>query len=322
MNRQQGQDPYRELGVPRTADAAEIKKAYRSLAQKFHPDRNEGDVESEEKFKRVSAAYAVLSDEKRKQQYDEFGEIALDPNFDAENYRRATGGFHGGGFREGFQGSPFSGNFNEGQGFGNIFEDLFGGRAQGPRPQRGADLETSLELDFAEAALGAEKRVDLDRPQPGGGSQRETLKVRIPAGADDGSRIRLSGKGAPGSHGGPNGDLFARLRVRPHAFLKRSDRDLSMDLPISVMEAIEGAKIDIPTLEGTVSLRVPPGSSGGTRLRLRGKGVAASKSKKEGDLYVTLRIKVPKEVDPEKLTQLKEILDDDPETWRKEAFSS
>ena len=317
MNRQKGQDPYTELGVPRTADAAAIKKAYRSLAQKYHPDRNEGDTDSEEKFKRVSAAYAVLSDKKRKQQYDEFGEIALDPNFDAENYRRATGGFQGG-----HPGSPFSGNFNEGQGFGNIFEDLFGGRTQGPRPQRGADLETSIDLDFAEAALGAEKRVDLDRPQPGGGSQRETLKVRIPAGADDGSRIRLAGKGAPGNHGGPNGDLFARLRVRAHAFLKRADRDLSMDLPISVIEAIEGAKIDIPTLEGTVSLRVPPASSGGTRLRLRGKGVAASKTQKAGDLYVTLRIKAPKEVDPEKLEQLKEILNDDPDAWRKEAFSS
>ena len=318
MNRHQGQDPYKELGVPRTADAAAIKKAYRSLAQKYHPDRNEGDAESEEKFKRVSAAYAVLSDEERKKQYDEYGDIALDPNFDPENYRRATGGFHGG-FQ---QGSPFSsGDFGDAQGFGNIFEDLFGGRAQGPRPQRGADLETSLELDFAEAALGTEKRVDLDRPQPGGSSKKETLKVRIPAGADDGSRIRLAGKGAPGQNGGPTGDLFARLRVRPHAFLKRSDRDLSMDLPISVIEAIEGARIEIPTLQGTVSLRVPPGSSGGTRLRLRGKGVAAGKNKPAGDLYVTLRIKVPKEVDPETLDQLKEALSDDPEAWRKEAFS-
>ncbi|MEE3327840.1 MAG: DnaJ domain-containing protein, partial [Myxococcota bacterium] len=159
MTRHQGQDPYTELGIPRTADAAAIKKAYRSLAQKYHPDRNEGDAESEENFKRVSAAYAVLSDEERKKQYDEFGEIALDPNFDAENYRRATGGFHGG-FQDGYQGTPFSsGNFGDGQGFGHIFEDLFGGRAQGPRPQRGADLETSLDLDFAEAALGAEKRV-------------------------------------------------------------------------------------------------------------------------------------------------------------------
>ena len=312
MNRHQGQDPYTELGVSRTADTAAIKKAYRSLAQKYHPDRNEGDAQSEEKFKRVSAAYAVLSDEERKKQYDEFGEIALDPNFDPENFRGSSGGFQGGHFSQDFGGA---------QGFGNIFEDLFGGRSQAPRARRGADLETSLALDFEEAALGTEKRVDLDRPQPAGGSQRETLNVRIPPGADDGARIRLAGKGAPGSHGGPNGDLFARLRVRPHAFLKRSDRDLAMDLPISIIEAIEGAKIDIPTLHGTVSLRVPPASDGGTRLRLRGKGVAAGAGKPAGDLYVTLRIRVPKEIDPDQLERLKEVLSDDAEQGRKEAFS-
>lgn len=312
MSRGDGQDLYAELGVPKTADAAAIKKAYRNLAQQCHPDRTEGDPEAEERFKRISSAYGVLSDEERRAHYDEFGDLALDPNFDPENVRRRGGGFPGG---------DFSQAFGHTEDLGNIFEDLFGGGGRTPRARRGPDLETSLQLDFEEAALGAEKRVELDRPQPGGGTRRETLKVRIPPGADDQARVRLAGKGGPGSHGGPPGDLYARLRVRPHRFLDRSGRDLSMGLPISVTEAIGGADIEIPTLYGPVTLHVPPASDGGTRLRLRGKGVAAGGGKKAGDLYVTLRIRVPKELGEDQLRQLDELLADDPESWRSEAFS-
>jgi len=308
------------LGVSRGAKADEIKRAYRKLAQAHHPDRNDGDAQAEERFKRISAAYAVLSDEKRRRDYDEFGEAAIDPNFDADKARQAGGAF-GGGFGRGFGGADFS----QGGGFGNLFEDLFGGHAGqgGPRAggQRGADLETTLELDFVEAVKGCEKRVDLDRPQPNGSTRRESLTVRIPPGVDESGRIRLAGKGAPGSQGAPAGDLFAKVRIRPHRFLKRTGRDLAMEVPISVVEAIKGAQIEIPTLDAPVTLRVPPGSNGGTRLRLRSKGVPAGGGQKAGDLYVTLRIQVPGVLGPEQTRLLEEILPDDGEHWRREALS-
>ena len=320
MSRNQPQDLYRELGVPRDADAASIKKAYRKLAQAHHPDRTAGDTRSEDRFKRVSAAYAVLSDAKRRRDYDEFGEIAIDPNFDADQARRAGPGFGGGGFGGGFGGS----DFGQGGDFGSLFENLFGGGgrpAQPPRRRKGADLATTLDLDFADAVRGCEKRVDLDRPQANGTTRRENLTVRIPGGIDDGGRIRLAGKGAPGAEGGPPGDLLATVRVRPHRFLKRAQRDLTMEVPISVLEAIKGVEIELPTLEGTVNLRVPPGSNGGSRLRLRGKGVPGGGGQAAGDLYVTLRIQVPGVLGEEQTRRLEEILADDGEHWRREALS-
>jgi DnaJ-class molecular chaperone len=323
VSRGQEKDLYRELGVPRDADAAAIKKAYRKLAQAHHPDRNAGNAAAEERFKRVSSAYAVLSDEKRRRDYDEFGDIAIDPNFDSDKARRGAGSF-GGGFGGGFGGADFA--QGAGGGFGNLFEDLFaggGGSHPGgsPRPRKGADLETVLDLDFVEAVRGCGKRVELERPQPNGTTRRESLTVRIPSGVDDGGRIRLAGKGAPGGQGGPAGDLLARVRVRPHRYLKRTQRDLTMELPISVVEAIKGAQIELPTLEGPVTLRVPPGSNGGSRLRLRGKGVPAGGGQTAGDLYVTLRIQVPGVLGPEQTRRLEEILADDGDHWRREALS-
>ncbi len=319
LSRTNAKDLYRELGVARDADPDAIKKAYRKLAQAHHPDRNAGEAASEERFKRVSAAYAVLSDAKRRRDYDEFGEIAIDPNFDAEQARKASAGFGGG-----FGGADFGQTGGPGGGFGSLFEDLFGGTAgarPGHRQRKGADLETTLDLDFVDAVQGCQRRVDLDRPQPNGTTRRESLTLRIPSGVDDGGRIRLAGKGAPGSEGGPPGDLMAKVRVRPHRYLKRIKRDLSMDVPISVIEAIKGAEIDVPTLDGTVSLRIPPGSNGGSRLRLRGKGVPAGGGQTAGDLYVTLRIQVPGVLGPEQTRRLEEILTDDGDHWRREALS-
>ena len=321
MARQQAKDLYKELGVSRDADASVIKRAYRKLAQQYHPDRNADDAKAEERFKQISAAYTVLSDEKRRRDYDEFGEIAIDPNFDADKARRAGPGF-GGGFSQGFGGG---GGFSEAQGggFGDLFGDLFGSDqgAHAPRSQKGADLETTLDLDFAEAVRGCEKPVDLDRPQPNGTHKRETLTIRIPSGVDDGGRIRLAGKGGAGAQGGPAGDLMATVRVRPHRYLNRNNRDLGMEVPITVVEAIRGAKIEVPTLESAVTLSVPAGSNGGSRLRLKGKGVPAGGGREAGDLYVTLRIQVPGVLGEEQARRLEELLPDDGDHLRRDALS-
>ena len=309
------------LGVGRTASADEIKKAYRALAQKYHPDRNADDAEAEEQFKAVSAANAVLSDPDRRAAYDEFGDIALDANFDAEKARQAQQTFGGGFGGAGFQGGGFG---DQAGGFGSIFEDLFGG-AQGHghprRPARGRDLEADLELEFRDAALGTERRISISRPLANGGVGSESLTVSVPPGVDDGQRIRLAGKGgeAPGGHG-PAGDLLCRIRVRPHPYFKRDDRNLTLDLPVSMRETTLGAEVDVPTLENSVQLRVPPGADGGAKLRLRGKGIPAAGGKPAGDLIVTLRIKTPKQLDDEAREALERLLPDDGDELRKKRF--
>lgn len=302
---QGSRDPYTVLGVARDADANAIKSAYRKLAQQLHPDRNPDDPQAEEEFKRVSQAYAVLSDPESRRSYDEFGEISLDPNFDAEKARSFGGAFGGG--QPGFGGGqPGFG----GGGFGSLFEDLFSGGFQA-RPQPGPDLQAQLELDFLEAARGTERRLSVNRPNGRGGTRRDTLSIKIPAGVADGAKIRLAGKGGEGAAGAPPGDLFATVRVRPHRVFRRDGQDLHIEVPISVREAVTGADIEIPTLDGRVTLHVPPESDGGSRLRLRGKGFPAAGKKAVGDLYVTLRIRVPKGVDAERRAELERLLEDD-----------
>ena len=317
-----GRDPYAVLGVARDASADEIKKAYRKLAQKYHPDRNADDEVAEERFKSVSAAYAVLSDDERRAAYDEFGEIALDANFDAEKARQASQAFGGGfGGFEGFQRADFGDQMG---GFGSIFEDLFGGaghaRRGPPRPVKGRDLEAELELEFEAAALGTERRISVARPLADGGIGSESLTVRIPPGVDDGGRIRLAGKGGESPNGGPPGDLFCRVRVRPHRHFTRDGRNLQLDVPVSMIEAINGAEIEIPTLDGTVHLRVPASADGGSKLRLRGKGIPAGAGKATGDLIVTLRIKTPKKLEDEERAQLDALLPSDGDELRRERF--
>ncbi len=315
-----GQDLYATLGVPRDADTDAVKSAYRKQAQRYHPDRNSDDPAAEEQFKRVSAAYAVLSDKQRRKAYDEFGDIALDPNFDADKaHRRFGGGFGGGDFASAFSGQ--GGGFQDIGDLGSLFEDLLGGgaRQRGPRPRRGANLEASLELDFTDAALGSEQRLSIDRPTASG-TRQETLSVRIPPGVGDGARIRLAGKGAEGSGGAPPGDLFANIRIRPHPVFRREGHDLYLDVPVSFTEAVRGADIEIPTLTGRVTLHVPAHSDGGTRLRLRAKGVPMSRGGAAGDLYVTIQIRVPRDLDSAAQTKLDELLSDDPNRWRRELF--
>jgi curved DNA-binding protein len=298
------------LGVARGADADTIRTSYRALARKFHPDLNQGRSESEERFKEVSEAYAVLSDPEKRALYDEFGAVSLDAGFNAEAARGSRR--FGGGF-----GQPGG----DGYGFdiNDVLGSVFGGRARRSGVSfRGEDLEVTLELEFLEAARGATRQINVMRPGPDGRPASERVTVRIPPGVDDGGRIRIPGKGAESRGGGPAGDLFAKIRIRPSATFRRDGRDLLLDLPVTVSEATLGARIEIPTLDGSATVTIPPGSDSGRRLRLRGKGIADPKSGTRGELYVTVQIRVPVGLDPDARAKLQELSAFDPPGIRKE----
>jgi curved DNA-binding protein len=286
-------DLYDILGVSRSATADEVKRAYRKAAKRFHPDVNPGDKGAEEKFKEASAAFEVLGDEKRRKLYDEFGPDSLRTGFDAkraEEYRRnRSAGIPPGG-------APFDfGDFRTvdvGGGafdFSTIFGDLFGGgsrrRGAQPFPADGAAAEALLEVTLREAVLGGEREVRVEG---------RTLRVKIPVGVTDGSRIRLAGQGGAGRHGGRAGDLFLDVRLAPHPLLRRDGHDLAVDLPVTVPEAVSGAEVTLPTFEGPVRFRVPAGSQAGKRIRLRGKGLPDLKGGARGDLYAVVKIVLPK----------------------------
>jgi curved DNA-binding protein len=292
-------DLYEILGVSRSAPADEIKRAYRKLAKRYHPDVNPGDRAAEEKFKEVTAAFEVLSDEKRRKLYDEFGPDALRSGFDekrAEEYRRwkrrgaPQGGvpFDLGDFTTVDVGEygPFD--------FSSIFGDLFGGgargrvRRSGPIPAAGVHTEAEITIDLRDAVLGAERDVRLEE---------RTLRVKIPAGVTDGSQIRLAGQGGRGAHGGAAGDLYLTVRLREHPHVRREGKDLHVDLPVTVPEAALGAEVELPTFEGPVRLRVPAGAQSGVRLRLRGKGMPDLHGGARGDLYAVVQIRLPEESD-------------------------
>ncbi|HZZ84658.1 MAG TPA: DnaJ C-terminal domain-containing protein [Anaeromyxobacteraceae bacterium] len=287
-------DLYDILGVARTAPADEIKKSYRRLAKKYHPDVNPGNKAAEEKFKEVTAAFEVLSDQKKRALYDEFGPDSLRSGFDekkADAYRQwkrqgaAPGGMP---FDFGDYETVNVGDFGAFD-FGDIFGQIFGGRGgarartrRGPTPGRHAEAE--LAIDLKDAVTGAERDVRLEG---------RTLRVKIPAGVSDGSQIRLAGQGGEGAHGGPAGDLYLKVRLREHPLIRRDGRDLSLDLPVTVPEAALGAEVTMPTFEGPVKLRIPAGAQSGTRLRLRGRGLPDLKGGGRGDLYAVVRIVLP-----------------------------
>jgi DnaJ-class molecular chaperone len=273
---------YETLGVKRDASVEDIRKAYRKLAKKHHPDINPGNKAAEDRFKAVSAAYEVLSDPKRRADYDEFGDAALQSGFDparAREYARwqerqtAGGGFGAGGFGAG-GGGPIEFDFAE----------LFN-RRRGPA--RGQDIHATFQMDLRQAVEGAEVSVDV--PEQG------TVRVRIPPGADTGSVIRLPGKGAPGPRGGPRGDLVIETEVRPHPLIRRDGLDLYLTLPVTLDEAYNGASVDVPTFEGTVVLKIPPRSQNHARLRLRGKGIERKSNR--GDFFVELDVRMPDRAD-------------------------
>jgi DnaJ-class molecular chaperone len=266
---------YEILGVPKSASHDAIRKAYRKLARRHHPDVNPGDAKSEESFKRVAAAYEVLSDEKKRAAYDEFGEASLSGGFDAAKARayqqwQETQRSRASHFEQGPTEFDFS--------------DLFGG-ARGPG--RGADLHATLQMELRQAIEGAEVSLDL----PGHG----TVRVRIPRGADTGSSIRIAGKGAPGARGGPPGDLVIETVVLPHPRLRRDGLDLYLTVPITLDEAYNGGTVEVPTFDGPVMLKVPAQSQAGTKLRLRGKGVQRKDTR--GDFFAVLDVRMPDRAD-------------------------
>lgn len=320
-------DLYEVLGVPRSADADALKKAYRRLARDNHPDTNPDDPEAEERFKQISEAYSVLSTPARRAAYDEFGALALDPNFDAEAARQSGARFGAGAF-QGFGGHPGAQGFQFSGGAEGGFEDwlgdmLFGGggRQRGPAaPRQAPDAHAELAISFREAALGTERSLALDRPNPTGEPIHEKLNVTIPTGVEDGARIRLAGKGGVGAAGHPDGDLIVTLRVRPDPVFKREGSHLHLDVPIGVSEAVLGSDVEVPTLDGRAKLHIPAGTDGGSTLRLRGKGVPAGKGRPAGDLYVHVRIRVPRDLDSEGRDAFEKLADLDPADLRSELF--
>jgi curved DNA-binding protein len=290
-------DFYGELGVSRTATTDEIKKAYRKLAAKLHPDKNPGDKKTEARFKAVNRAYQALSDAKKRGLYDEFGEEALREGFNAEAaraYRDAQVNFGRGAGRGVAMGGESGGGYhfedmftrNRGGGLGDLFGDLFQNARGGSRGAgiKGSDIASEVTVDFHEALRGAELNLTI---QDGG----TPVTVRIPPGADDGDRLRVAGHGAPGPFGGAPGDLVLAIRVRPHPWFERRGIDLHLDLPITVGEAYRGAKVRIPTVQGDVTLTVPKRAQSGQTMRLKGKGVR--RKKEIGDLFVRFLVKIP-----------------------------
>lgn len=371
-------DYYQVLGVAKNASAAEIKKAYRKLAQKFHPDRNRGDKDAEERFKEISAAYDVVGDEEKRKQYDQVREMA------ASGYGGFAGpgqaGWPGGGQRVQGEGGPFGGGgFTDVGDLGDLL-GMFTGRGRGSgrgrsrQAARGADLEGEVTISFEQAMTGTTVPLRIQGPatcevcggsgaQPGtapdvcpqcqgtgtvaenqgffslartcprcagtgqiiehpcercGGSgsvsATRQLTVRIPPGVKDGQRIRLTGRGEAGSAGGRAGDLFVKVHVEPHSVFGRKDADLTVDLPVTFAEAALGANVKVPTLNGAVTLKVPPGTANGRRFRIRGKGAPKGKGG-AGDLLVTVQVEVPSKLSKEQrdlITQLRDLQEGSP----------
>ena len=292
-------DLYDVLGVAHGATADDIRKAYRALAKKYHPDLNPGDSAAEEKFKNIQIAYDILSDEDKRRRYDA-GEIDAQGNETPRSYYReyaSAGGDH-----------PYSSTAGF-EDLGDIFADLFGARAQGGMGgrgpggenvhirMRGQDVRYSMEVSFLEAINGTKKRVTM----PDG----KVLDIAIPAGHHDGQVLRLRGKGGPGLGGGEPGDAYIEVRIGPHPQFHRHGNNIHVELPVALHEAVLGAKVRVPTVGGAVTMTVPPGSNSGDTLRLRGKGVPAGGGRKAGDQIVTLRVVLPDAPDDE----LKEFLD-------------
>ncbi|RME41889.1 MAG: J domain-containing protein [Planctomycetota bacterium] len=306
-------DYYEILGVSRTASQDEIKRAYRRLAKKYHPDRNPNDPTAEQKFKEVQQAYDVLGDPKKREDYDRFGEVGVG---------QFTTGPHGERVYQWGGGSKVNLDdledlFSAFGGFGgrgaSIFEQFFGqrtrprrpaGPAEWTEPVRGEDMKQPISLSFEQAFHGAVVNVKLTSR---GDGHAERLEVKIPPGVEDGQRIRVAGKGQPGRSGGGAGDLYLVCRIRPHPYFRREGPDVYLDLPISVTEAVLGAKVEVPTLEGPVSVTIPAGTRSGSKLRLKGRGFPRAGGGSRGDQYVVVQIVPPPKLTPEEREAYKRL---------------
>jgi curved DNA-binding protein len=301
-------DYYEVLGVKKNASEDEIKKAYRKLAMKHHPDRNPGNKQAEERFKEINEAYAVLSDKSKRQQYDQFGPSGFSQRFSQEDIFRGFDisdllkdlGFSfdragGGGRRGRTQYGGFEDLFGQGGPRGRQaeeYEDMFGGggyQTQEPMPPKGQDVHSELTLTLQEVASGGEKKIKFQK-----GGKVEEVTVKIPPGIESGKKLRLAGKGAEGGRGIPPGDLYLQIKVADHPLFKREGSDITVDKEIKISEALLGTTLEVPTLDGSKNIKVPPGTQSNSRIRLKGFGIPHFQGGGRGDEFVRILIKYPK----------------------------
>lgn len=284
-------DYYDVLGVSKNAGDDEIKKAYRKLAMKYHPDRNPNKKEAEERFKEINEAYAVLGDKEKRKQYDTFGAEGFRQRFTQEDIFR---GFNFDEILSGLFGGRGRREFRSGGREGFDFGDLFGGRGAyqntGRMPQKGEDILYELPITLEEAAFGGEKRVTF-RKERGG---TEEISVKIPKGITSGKKLRVAGKGVEGKNGGPSGDLYLQVEITEHPVYGREGNDLTVEKEITFSEAVLGTTVEVPTLDGIKKVKIPPGTQSHTKMRLRGLGLPHFQKEGRGDEYVKVIVRVPK----------------------------
>lgn len=323
----ESKDYYKILGLPRTATKEQIKKAYRDLARKYHPDLNPGDKKAEDKFKEIQEAHEVLSNEEKKKQYDMFGNAGF------SGQGRSGSGFGGGqrytystedisGFEDvfkdifGFGGGASGGAYQRRSAGGTEgFRDIFGfggGRQQQRKPK---DIEHSLTIDFFTAIKGGTRDLTISSKPPSGRVNNEKITVKIPPGVDTGSKIRVQGKGE--QLNGARGNLILNVKVTPHPVFRREKNDIYLNLPVTIYEALFGAEVEVPTIGGSAKLVIPPGVQSGTKLRLKDKGVEDIKTKSKGDQFVVLQISMPEKPDENVKNLIKELGENHPYNPRK-----
>ena len=301
-------DYYKILGINKDATAEDIKKAYRKLAVKYHPDKNPGNKEAEEKFKKMSEAYAVLSDQEKRKQYDNYGADGFSQHYSQEDIFR---GFDINEILRGFSSAGAGGrrrSYSFQSGGGDPFADLFSGGGQHRQmPQKGQDLEYNLSITIEESVLGAEKKLAINKD-----GKVDEINIRIPVGINAGKKLRLTGKGLPGGHGGVSGDLYLNISILPHPIFARDGNDIYLDKEIKFSQAVLGTSIDVPTVDGSVKrIKIPPGTQNNTKIRMKGLGVPNLKGSDKGDQYVKVTVNVPKKLSAHQAELMKQLAEED-----------